>query len=90
MSATAGHTDCWTFCDGILPDVSRSFALIIPRCPEPLDRVLCVAYLICRVADTVEDDASLDDDRRSILYDALLSAVDEPGDLGRARVFRDA
>ena len=73
-----------------MPDVSRSFAVIIPKCPPPLDRALSVGYLICRVADTIEDDVSLSDDARSTLYDALLSAVDEPAQTARASAVRTA
>jgi len=77
----------WTFCDQILPDVSRSFALIIPQCPPPIDQALCAAYLICRLADTVEDEASLSGPQRERLYDALLTAVDAPGEAARVDAF---
>lgn len=70
--------ESWKFCEQILPAVSRSFALIIPRCPPPIDAALCVAYLICRLADTVEDEAALTKPQRDTLYDALLHAVDDP------------
>ena len=90
MSRTAEQAECWSFCNGILPEVSRSFALIIPRCPPPLDGAMCVAYLICRVADTIEDEPSLDDDQRDILYDAFLDALDEPSDPTLAVDFRSA
>lgn len=79
--------DPWTFCQQILPHVSRSFALIIPQCPPPIDRALCVAYLICRIADTVEDEAALSPAQRGTLYDALLRAVDEPLHPARAEEF---
>ena len=36
--------------------VSRSFALTIPMLPEPLEDYIANAYLLCRIADTVEDD----------------------------------
>ena len=78
MSGSRTSNDPWVFCDAILPDVSRSFALIIPQCPEPIDRAMCVAYLICRLADTVEDEPALEKASRDNLYDALLEAVDEP------------
>ena len=42
---------CWT----ILPKVSRSFALCIPRLPAPLDEQMTVSYLIYRIIDTIED-----------------------------------
>lgn len=79
--------ECWTFCDQILPEVSRSFALIIPQCPPPVDRALCVAYLICRLADTVEDEERLSPEQRSTLYDALLSAVERPADPAASEAF---
>ena len=43
----------------ILELVSRTFALTIPQLPEPLDRTVSNAYLLCRIADTIEDDPSL-------------------------------
>lgn len=96
MSRVVEQTDSWAFCEGILPHVSRSFALIIPKCPPPIDRALCVGYLICRVADTIEDDPSIEGDssievdQRAVLYDALLAAVDEPGSAARQEAFRRA
>lgn len=77
----------WTFCERILPDVSRSFALIIPQCPPPIDRALCVAYLICRLADTIEDEPALSAEQRAGLYDSLLRAVEEPLDSARVEEF---
>lgn len=43
----------------LLPGVSRTFALTIPQLPEPLCTVVTNAYLLCRIADTIEDDAEL-------------------------------
>jgi len=45
--------------DDLLPGVSRTFALTIPQLPEPLAAVVTNAYLLCRIADTIEDDVSL-------------------------------
>jgi farnesyl-diphosphate farnesyltransferase len=87
LSQSALQNECWGFCAGILPAVSRSFALIIPQCPEPIDRALCVAYLICRLADTVEDELALADSQRSLLYDALLAAVDRPEEASLSESF---
>ena len=42
-----------------LEQVSRTFALTIPELPPPLAHVVGNAYLLCRIADTIEDDASL-------------------------------
>lgn len=82
MTTKTSSTEHWAFCDAILPDVSRSFALIIPQCPAPIDRALCVAYLLCRIADTVEDDANLELPQREILYDTLLEALDATDRVG--------
>ena len=43
----------------ILKGVSRTFALTIPQLPSPLSRVVSNAYLLCRIADTIEDDKHL-------------------------------
>jgi farnesyl-diphosphate farnesyltransferase len=50
----------------LLRDVSRTFALTIPQLPLPLRKVVGNAYLLCRIADTIEDAAALsaDDNRR--------------------------
>ncbi len=44
----------------ILQGVSRTFALTIPVLPDALSRAVGNAYLLCRIADTIEDDAGLD------------------------------
>ncbi len=43
----------------ILQDVSRTFALTIPQLPPDLYRVVSNAYLLCRIADTIEDESAL-------------------------------
>ena len=44
----------------ILQRVSRTFALTIPQLPNELCTVVSNAYLLCRIADTIEDDPGLD------------------------------
>jgi len=44
---------------GILEGVSRTFALTIPQLPAPLRDVVGNAYLLCRIADTIEDEPTL-------------------------------
>jgi farnesyl-diphosphate farnesyltransferase len=44
----------------LLKDVSRTFALTIPQLPPLLRRVVSNAYLLCRIVDTIEDEAALD------------------------------
>ena len=43
----------------ILQDVSRTFALTIPQLPTQLRVVVGNAYLLCRIADTIEDEEAL-------------------------------
>ena len=45
--------------DEILPHVSRTFALTIPQLPEELRISVTNAYLLCRIADTIEDEPAL-------------------------------
>lgn len=45
--------------DDILQHVSRTFALTIPQLPGNLREVVGNAYLLCRIADTIEDDRDL-------------------------------
>ena len=47
------------FQNRILQGVSRTFALTIPQLPSSLYRTVANAYLLCRIADTIEDDAGL-------------------------------
>jgi len=65
----------WAYCDEALPRVSRTFALSIAALPESLRRAIGVSYLLCRIVDTVEDDAVVVGDDRERLYaefDALV------------------
>jgi farnesyl-diphosphate farnesyltransferase len=45
--------------DQILPHVSRTFALTIPQLPPALSIPVTCAYLLCRIADTIEDEPAL-------------------------------
>lgn len=43
----------------VLGGVSRTFALTIPQLPPPLRLTVTNAYLLCRIADTIEDDPAV-------------------------------
>ena len=58
IAMSAGTADSLTQ-QQLLPGVSRTFALTIPQLPESLREVVTNAYLLCRIADTIEDDAVL-------------------------------
>ncbi len=64
------------FCNEMLPKVSRTFALSITALPAALRDTIRVAYLLCRIVDTVEDDGVIDSRTRDKLFDqfdALMS-----------------
>ncbi|MEO1335356.1 MAG: squalene/phytoene synthase family protein, partial [Myxococcota bacterium] len=58
-----------TFCFEMLPKVSRTFALSIDALPETLRSAVCVSYLLCRVVDTIEDEAVVERVVRDRLFD---------------------
>jgi len=62
--------------DHLLEETSRTFALAIPRLPEPTREEVTIAYLLFRIADTFEDASDSDPDRR-------ISALNEFGALLR-------
>ncbi len=43
------------WCYDAVHRVSRTFSLTIAELDEPMARDICVGYLLCRVADTIED-----------------------------------
>ena len=59
----------------ILPGVSRTFALTIPALPSRLALVVTNAYLLCRIADTIEDDPRLDFAGKEANLERFLTAV---------------
>ncbi len=60
---------------GILPGVSRTFALTIPQLPEQLRQVVCNTYLLCRIADTVEDEPELSAPQKQEFLSRLVRVV---------------
>jgi len=49
----------WDLQSHLLLGVSRTFALTIPQLPRALERAVGNGYLLCRIADTIEDDPAL-------------------------------
>jgi Phytoene/squalene synthetase len=66
------------FCREILPAVSRTFALSIRLLPGDLGNAVRTAYLICRIADTIEDEPRLHAEAKAELFDALAACFDGP------------
>jgi len=63
------------WCRGILPQVSRTFALGIQMLPSPFDAWITTGYLLCRVVDTVEDTPDIDWDTRRRLFTTFEEAL---------------
>jgi farnesyl-diphosphate farnesyltransferase len=61
----------------ILPQVSRTFALTIPQLPEPLVLVVSNAYLLCRIADTIEDDSLLTSEQKTFFSNYFIDVVSD-------------
>ncbi len=62
--------------DRLLPGVSRTFALTIPQLPVELRTVITNAYLLCRSADTIEDEVSLTVDEKQHFHDRFVAIVE--------------
>ena len=65
------------FCQAMLPQTSRTFALSIEALPDDLARAVRVAYLMCRTVDTIEDDVSLPWPERSDLFEEFAALLDD-------------
>jgi len=65
------------FARAVLPEVSRTFAISIRFLPGILGRAVLTAYLLCRIADTIEDDGTTSPGRKAELLDAFLRALGE-------------
>lgn len=70
------------FCVDALEQVSRSFARPIAMLPGSLRHAVTVGYLLCRIADTVEDAPSLTPATRDGCFESFLAALDGSGSCG--------
>jgi len=77
-SAVASAGADRAFCEAMLPRVSRTFALCIRLLPEPLRHTVLVAYLLCRVADTIEDADRLAPAEKARLLGGFGGALERP------------
>ncbi len=65
------------YCHQTLPRVSRTFAVCIRLLPAPLDHSVRVAYLLCRIADTIEDRPDLSGRDKQHLLDHFARCLNE-------------
>ena len=66
-----------------LAGVSRTFALTIPCLPKDLRDWVGNAYLLCRIADTIEDDPKMDMDCKK----KYLAELELPYPIGKPVAF---
>ena len=64
-----------TYQEHILRYVSRTFALTIPQLPTDLRHVVSNAYLLCRIADTIEDDNAVNAEQTRRLAELFAEVV---------------
>lgn len=83
VAAALARGDAAGFCTAILPAVSRTFALGIKALPGALGQAVLDAYLLCRIADTVEDAPNVDSAVKAALFDDFLAAFDDRAALDR-------
>lgn len=72
---TQPSTQDETYQEYVLQGVSRTFALTIPQLPPELSRVVSNAYLLCRIADTIEDDNALTSKQKRQWSDRFINVV---------------
>ena len=61
--------------EAMLSRVSRTFALTIPQLPAALRRIVGNAYLLCRIADTIEDEVTLTREQKRGFHNQFMSIV---------------
>lgn len=79
-----------SYTESMLPHVSRTFALTIPSLRQPLRQEVGLAYLLCRVADTIEDHPDIDRTKRDFLLGKFLDFAKAPAQPKPWNAFLDA
>lgn len=78
----------WEYCKEALGEVSRTFARPIALLGGELEVVVSLGYLLCRVADTVEDHTAVRSEERDRLFGLFLGVLERGEDAGEfARAF---
>ncbi|MCT9096190.1 phytoene/squalene synthase family protein [Haloarchaeobius sp. HME9146] len=69
--------DDLAWCYDAVQGVSRTFAITIEELEEPTARHICLGYLLCRVADTVEDAGHIPPAEKAELLRMYADVLDE-------------
>ena len=75
MNSSKALDDAIHFQKHSLQGVSRTFALTIPQLPDELEIVIGNAYLLCRIADTIEDDRDMSFDLKQQYSEKFIAVV---------------
>lgn len=70
----------WSYCRQALAEVSRTFSRPIALLRDELEVAVTAGYLLCRVADTIEDDPALDPATRDQLFRVYLDVLERGAD----------
>jgi farnesyl-diphosphate farnesyltransferase len=77
------------WCHDALDGTSRTFAITVDVLDEPMASQICVSYLLCRVADTIEDAGHIPSDVQVDLLETYDRALD-PDDATGIEAFDEA
>jgi farnesyl-diphosphate farnesyltransferase len=75
---TAEEREAYRFAHGIINRVSRTFAIGISVLPGDLRKAVLTGYLLCRIADTIEDDGACPAARRQELLGRFVECLNDP------------
>ncbi|MGM0604913.1 MAG: phytoene/squalene synthase family protein [Halobacteriota archaeon] len=64
------------WCHDAVQDVSRTFALTVDVLEEPMSTHICLGYLLCRIADTIEDAGHIPPAEQADLLETYDRAID--------------
>jgi farnesyl-diphosphate farnesyltransferase len=77
LARTVSVADADRYTRALLPRVSRTFALGVQLLPSQLELPVRLGYLLCRIADTIEDDLALSAIRKARLLEAFVTCFDD-------------
>ena len=72
--------DDWAFCKESLVAVSRTFSKPIAMLPGDLEVAVTCGYLLCRIADTIEDHPAVPRGRKDAMFASFLATLEQRGD----------
>ncbi|QFU02001.1 All-trans-phytoene synthase/15-cis-phytoene synthase [Halomonas sp. THAF5a] len=75
LGTATDNAEADAYQDRVLGGVSRTFALTIPQLPAELRQAVTNAYLLCRIADTLEDEPALSAGQKRHLQERFLAVL---------------